>query len=68
MSYDPNQPYQPPVAPGYGPPPGYPPAGPPPPAKKGNGKLIIGIVGGLVGLCWWAAPSPPSRVETTRLM
>ena len=52
MSYDPNQPYQPPAAPGYGPPPaGYPMAGPPPPAKKGNAKLIIGIVGGLLGLC-----------------
>jgi uncharacterized protein DUF4352 len=52
MSYDPNQPYQPPAAPGYGPPPvGYPMAGPPPPAKRGNAKLIIGIVGGLLGLC-----------------
>ncbi|MFI7543072.1 DUF4352 domain-containing protein [Actinoplanes sp. NPDC049599] len=51
MSYDPNQPYQPPVAPGYGPPPGHPMAGPPPVAKKGNAKLIIGIVGGLLGLC-----------------
>jgi hypothetical protein len=51
MSYDPNQPYQPPVAPGYGPPPGPPMAGPPPVAKKGNAKLIIGIVAGLLGLC-----------------
>jgi len=51
MSYDPNQPYQPPVAPGYGPPPGYPLAGQPPAPKKGNAKLILGIVAGLFGLC-----------------
>jgi hypothetical protein len=51
MSYDPNQPQHPPVAPGYGPPPGYPVAAPPPAPKKGSAKLIIGIVGGLVGLC-----------------
>jgi len=51
MSYDPNQPYHPPVAPGYGPPPGPPMAGPPPVAKKSSAKLVIGIVGGLLGLC-----------------
>ena len=51
MSYDPNQPYQPPVTPGYGPPPGYPMAAPPPVAKKGKAGLIVGVVAGLFGLC-----------------
>lgn len=51
MSYDPNQPYQPPVTPGYGPPPGYPPAAQPPAPKKGNTKLVLGIVAGVLGLC-----------------
>ncbi|AGZ46601.1 DUF4352 domain-containing protein [Actinoplanes friuliensis] len=50
--HQPQQPYQPPAAPGYGPPPpGYPAQPPVAAAKKGKGKLIIGIVGGLLGLC-----------------